>query len=173
MNQTIHKDKRHFNVIDILIILALIAAVAFAANIIVNDMFANSTVPVEYVLRVSGVDASKTQKLREGDTLIAAAAGTSLGQILALSVQDAETIVFNYDSGRFVSAAVPGKCTVYLRVRTNCNVKNNMYQIGDTRISANTSPDILLPFLYEDAEILSVNTVPTQSTPSSDSSDNS
>ena len=47
MNQHTNKLKRRFNIIDIVILLALLAIVTFAAYYIANDMFSKELVPVE------------------------------------------------------------------------------------------------------------------------------
>ena len=156
MNNTNNKTKRHFNVIDILILLALLAIAAFAANYIVNDMFSKELAEVEYILRLDGVSENDIMRLSDGDPVFANASGTTLGTIREITQTEYKKAIYNAQTGRFVYTAIPEKYTVYLRVNAVCTRKDHQYLIGDYRISAGTSPDILLPFLLDRAEIISV-----------------
>lgn len=156
MNQHTNKLKRRFNIIDIVILLALLAIVTFAANYIANDMFSKELVTVEYYLRIHGVSERDAAKLSVNDAVSANTSGTTLGKIREITVTDAKEAVFNSETGRYVYAPVPGKKTVYLRVSAVCTYKDHSYRIGDYVISAGTSPDILLPFSCDAVEIVSV-----------------
>ena len=156
MNQHTNKLKRQFNIIDILILLALLAIVTFAANYIANDMFSKEFVTVEYYLRIKGVAERDTARLSVNDAISANSAGTTLGRIREITVTDEKEALFNSKTGRFVYTPIPGQKTVYLRVNAVCTYKDHGYRIGDYGISAGTAPDILLPFSYHSAEIVSV-----------------
>ena len=158
MNSTVQKEKRHFNVVDFLIILTLIAVAAFAVNYITNDLFSGESATVEYILRVTGVRQTDALKLQNGSAF-SSSAGVTLGTVKEIQSKDATTVLFDETSRRFVTAVIPEKVTLYLRIQADCLYKNNRYVIGDIRISANTSPEVLMPFSYENAEIVSVSAV--------------
>ena len=109
MNQHTNKLKRRFNIIDIVILLALLAIVTFAANYIANDMFSKELVTVEYYLRIQGVSERDAAKLSVNDAVSANTSGTTLGKIREITVTDEKEAVFNSETGRYVYAPVPGK----------------------------------------------------------------
>ncbi len=159
MNNPTNTAKRRFNVIDILILLTLLVIAAFAANYIVNDMFSKELAEVNYILRVDGVSEGDINRLTAGDSVAANAAGTTLGKIRDISVSEQSKAVYSADTGRFVYTRIPGKYTLYLRVNAVCTHTDHRYRIGDYLISAGLSPEILLPFSFENAAILSVTPV--------------
>ena len=171
MNQHTNKLKRRFNIIDIVILLALLAIVTFAANYIANDMFSKELVTVEYYLRIKGVAERDTARLSVNDAISANSAGTTLGRIREITVTDEKEALFNSKTGRYVYTPIPGQKTVYLRVSAVCTYKDHSYRIGDYVISAGTSPDILLPFSCDAVEIVSVR-VAEAVTPLADSGEN-
>lgn len=149
-------EKRHFNVIDVVIILVLLALISFAANIITVDILSKENTDILYTLRITGVPAESAEALVPGDQLFTDAAGTVLGEVTAVTVEPARITLFDYDSDRFVSTVLPDKQTLYVTVSARCAVKDHMCFIGDTPIAANTSPQILLSFGFDRADILSV-----------------
>lgn len=159
MNNPTNTAKRRFNVIDILILLTLLVIAAFAANYIVNDMFSKELAEVNYILRVDGVSESDISRLVVGDSIAANAAGTTLGKIREISVSDENKAVYSTDTGRFVYTRIPGKYTLYLRVNAVCTHTDHRYRIGDYLISAGLTPEILLPFSFDNAAIISVTPV--------------
>lgn len=162
MNNPTNTAKRRFNVIDILILLTLLVITAFAANYIVNDMFSKELAEVNYILRIDGVSESDIRRLVVGDSIAANAAGTTLGKIREISVSDENKAVYSADTGRFVYTRIPGKYTLYLRVNAVCTHTDHRYRIGDYLISAGLTPEILLPFSFDNAAIISVTPVEKQ-----------
>lgn len=109
MNQHTNKLKRRFNIIDIVILLALLAIVTFAANYIANDMFSKELVTVEYYLRIQGVSERDAAKLSVNDAVSANTSGTTLGKIREITVTDAKEAVFNSETGAMCMRPCPAK----------------------------------------------------------------
>ena len=160
MNSTQKNQNRYFNIIDVVIIVLVIAAVAFAANFVRNDMFSKEVQDVKYALKISGADTSNISKITVGDMISTTSAGTTLGTVTAISTAPQKKLLFDSEANRFVYTEVPGKNVITVTVTASCTKTNNMYLIGDNIISANTSPDVILPFRFESAEIISVSVLP-------------
>lgn len=148
--------KRRFNLIDALILIGILAAVLFAVDYAVNDMSDSRTLELDCTLRISGIADTDANKLEKGKALFVGDTAAALGKIRKLRVTERKEAVFDEESDRFVFASVPGESIIYVTVRTRASVKNDRYYFGETLLCANTDIELLLPFPYEKAEIVSV-----------------
>lgn len=154
MNHT--PKKRHFNLIDLLILIAILAAVLFAVDYAVGDMLEDKTLDLDCMVRISGVADTNAGTFEKGKALSVGNNAETIGKIRELRVTERKETVFDEETGRFVFVTVPGESTVYVTVRTRASVKNGRYYVGETLLCANTEIELLLPFTYEKAEIVSV-----------------
>lgn len=150
------KQKKHLNIIDALIIIAIIAIAAFAANVVINDLLNDSSADVEFTVKAEGITSEHCGDIWQGLKLTAGKANTYIGTVSAVTVLPAKRTVFNYETSRFTETTLDGYYDMYITVKATLPVVDNTYTIGDICISANTNPGITLPFPYESAEIVSV-----------------
>ncbi len=156
MDSLKNKSKRSFNIIDALIILFAIAAIIFSVNVILSDMFVSDSAKVTYVIKIDGVDERNAESITEDSELYFASSRTKMGSVENVTYLPETVTVFNYESDRFVNTELAGKCSVYITLKAVCDVSNNAYLIGSHIISAGNTADILLPYSYDRAEIISV-----------------
>lgn len=149
-------NKHKFNVIDFFIVIALIAAVAFAVNVIRGEVFGNELQKVEYVLRISGVSKDNSNAFSLGDKIYSADSGCSVGTITDISSGPRMITAFNYDTSRFTVTESDTLLTLYITLSAECYVQSLRLYAGEQLISANVVPRINLPFLYDKCEIVSV-----------------
>lgn len=158
MNSLNKKHTFHFNVIDLLIIVAIISAVVFASKTIFNDFFAENLTTVEYTVRVSGVKSEDTSVLETSDKLRTNNGNTHIGNITEINILPATSYIFDYESDRFISVPMNNRHDLYLKVEAVCGIKNNQFTVNGNIISANKNINLVLPFEYTDALIINVST---------------
>lgn len=156
MNSINKKHTYHFNVIDLLIIIAIIAAIVFASKIFLSDLFNDNLTTVEYTVRVSGVKYQDTAVLEVSDKLRTNNGNTHIGTITEINVSPTITYIFDYPSDRFVSVPKNNSYDIYLKIEAVCGIKNNQFTVNGNIISANKSLIPTLPFEYTDAIIVDV-----------------
>ncbi len=159
MNNSPAKSKRKFNIIDLLIILAVLVCILFAANVIVNDLLVSGNQKIEYVIKISDAEPNAKYSFNIGDKVFAGKSNTHIGSISNISAENAGATTFDYNSGRFTKTSISGKYDVYITVSAICSLRDNIYQIGDIQIISNTNPEFNFPFSYENAEIIQVNQI--------------
>lgn len=159
MNKNIQMDKHRFNILDIIIILAVIFALTFAINIIINDLLANDMENIEYVIKLSDVDSGSTSSLSVGDKIISRTNNALIGKIVKVQSTPKVTYVFNYETDRFVAVEHSDKYDIYVTIDAVCSNKNNLFVVNNNIISTNRTIEIAVPFYYKDAVITNVSKV--------------
>ena len=130
---TRNSDKPHFNVADLIIIVAISAVItAFALR--VYNIFGDhdDTVQVRIAFQVSEV-ASDEILLREKDELYLSSDDTLVGKLEKFTVSDSRIYVYNKD-GELVKATVSGKSDVTGTLIIDCVKTENGYYLGGTRL---------------------------------------
>ncbi len=156
MNKTNKMDKHRFNILDIIIILAVICALTFAVNIIINDLLANDMENIEYVIKLTDVASDDINDITVGDKIISGTNNALVGKVIEVNSNPKITYAFNYETDRFVAVEHSNKFNVLLTVSAVSSNKNNMFVVNNNIISANRNIEISVPFFYEDAIITNV-----------------
>ena len=156
MDNSPKKSFKRFNIIDLIIILVVIAIFFFAVNIIMNNILLSESKLIEYTVKISETDPGNQYYFSVGDKMYAGPTQTNVGNIKKIQPKSAETTIFDYSLGEFKQTYIKGKYDIYITVRATCSVKNNMYSIGDIKITANNNPEFNIPFSFKDIEIINV-----------------
>ena len=130
---TKNSDKPHFNVADIIIIVALIAVItAFALR--VYNVFGekDNTVQVRISFEVSAISSDEIL-LKEKDALYLSEDDTFVGTLEKFTVSDTRIYVYNKD-GKLVKASISGKSDVTGTIIIDCVKTENGYYLGGTRL---------------------------------------
>ena len=158
MNSLNKKHTYHFNVIDLMIIIVIIAAIAFISKTVLNDLFADNITTVEYTVKITGVKSEDISVLETSDKLRTNNGNTHVGTITEINILPSTSYIFDYESDRFVSTQSDNRHDLYLKVKAGCGIKNNQYTVNGSIISANKNIDLVLPFEYTYAIITDVST---------------
>lgn len=150
------KNKHKFNIIDLLIIIAVIAAGIFAVNFIRGELFGVDSKNAEYIIRITGASTDSADSISVGNKLYASDSGYSVGTITDTVSVPQTVSAFSYDTGRFVMSQSSALYTVYIYVSAECHMQNGQLFAGEQLISSNTSPKINIPFDYDKCEIIQV-----------------
>lgn len=156
MDNSPKKTFKRFNIIDLIIILAVIATIFFASDIIINNIFSSENQLIEYTIRISEAEPGTQYHFSVGDKIYAGPSHTHVGNIIEIQPKSAETTMFDYGSGEFKQTYIKGKYDIYITVSAVCSVKNNIFSIGDIQIAANNNPEFVFPFSFVNAEIINI-----------------
>lgn len=156
MNRPLSSKRKHFNLIDVLILVGCLAAVLFAVNYAINTVLVKTPIALECTLRICDVDKADVERLQSGTMLYIGDTATALGTIYAKESTTQKNVVFDEPSARFVYTAVPDKCTVYVTVRLYGTTKEHRYYLDDILLCGHTDLELLLPFAYGKAEIIDI-----------------
>lgn len=149
-------EKHKFNILDIIIIFAVICALAFSVNIIIDDLLSNDMENIEYVIKLSDVKAGDANFHSVGDKITSGTNNAMIGKVSEVTVKPKTTFAFNYETDRFVAVEHSDSFDVYLTVNAVSSNKNNMFVVNNNIISANRLIDITVPYFYSQAVITKV-----------------
>lgn len=159
MNNSTKKAAHKFNIIDVIIILGIIAAVVFGIKILNGEFLENKIINVNYCIKIDGVTEDALYEYAGGEVLYSTDKNIPIGVIDAVRYENMSVTSFSPMTKRYVTSEIPEIFTIYLDMTAGCVYKNGCYYTENIKISANTKTDINVPFLFDNAEIISV-TVP-------------
>ena len=157
MNKT--DKKHHFNIIDVIIIIGVIAAVVFCARILTGSLSVNNTTDVHYCIKLEGVSANSINKISERYELYSGKNNIHIGTVKSISYDPMSITYFDRSTNRFVTENQDNIYDLYIYADTKCIFENGCYSVENLRISENTFIDVNIPIKYDRAEIVSVTAV--------------
>ena len=117
------KTKRTFNLLDALIVLVILAVIAALLYIFVwseersmENLTGTPTVPITYVVEISGFDKDFADKIDVGDRPLDSAVKSPLGIITALEAQDYYHTGTNLHDGTMVLSKVEDCVNLYITI---------------------------------------------------------
>ena len=133
MNTKNNNDKPHFNVADVIIIVALVAVIA-AFGLRIYNIFGTSDeeqkVRIEF--EVNGISAENIS-LKKDAKLYYAGDNSLVGTLEEFEITDTVTYAYN-ENGELVKAVVPGKKTVTGTIVLKCTKTEKGFYLGGTRL---------------------------------------
>lgn len=153
------KKKRSFNIIDAVMIVAVVALTAALVYGVVSGLgVGNDYVRIKYVLEVSETRSEFCQKAAEGDAVRNADGGEQIGKVAAVSSVPAQHTGTD-SSGAPVLSDIDGYSTLYVTVEAQAKQGNTGYTVGGTLINTGKSVDVRLPSLCFEAKCISVEVI--------------
>ena len=153
------KKKRSFNIIDAVMIVAVVALTAALVYGVVSGLgVGNDYVRIKYVLEVSEIRSEFCQKAAEGDAVRNADGGEQIGKVAAVSSVPAQHTGTD-SSGAPVLSDIDGYSTLYVTVEAQAKEGNTGYTVGGTLINTGKSVDVRLPSLCFEAKCISVEVI--------------
>ena len=133
MNTKNNNDKPHFNVADVIIIVALVAVIA-AFGLRIYNIFGTSDeeqkVRIEF--EVNGISAENIS-LKKDAKLYYAGDNSLVGTLEEFEITDTVTYAYN-ENGELVKAVVPGKKTVTGTIVLKCTKTEKGFYLGGTKL---------------------------------------
>ena len=144
--------KKKFNIIDLVIVLAIVAVIAAVVLFMGTKQDANSKkddVKTQTVIVEVRQKAESFYNVpQEGDVIIDSATKKKIGTLVKKEVVPSKNIVTSLEEGKFVNSEIPGYCDLYLtlRLQTNENVSKigkGMFVLSQNYACTGTVIDIL------------------------------
>lgn len=158
MNTESSKTKHSFNIIDVLIIAGIMAVAFFGIYMFSGDIFESRIHTVEYCIKLDGVsDINAVNELEVGERLFSTNMNIPAGIIKKISSENMKITVYDKPSGRYTVKENSGVYSVYIYVDAGCVFENGGYRTENIRVSENTEIEVNVPFLYDSALIIDVN----------------
>ena len=153
------KIKKRISVVDIIILVALLCAVAAGAFGLLKGLVGSGEkVSVKYVMEISPIDSDLAKKVAEGDGVYDHSSALRIGTVSAVSAPQAD--YKGYDSqGAVVISPMEGYSTLYVTVETEAFKTGNGYSVNDTLINVGKELSLRFPGLYADAKCVSIDIV--------------
>ena len=133
MNNKYNNDTPHFNIADVIIIIAIIAMIA-AFVLRIYNIFGTSaeTQSVRIEFEVAGI-SEENISLKEEAKLYSAEDDSYVGYLEEFSEENTLQYAYN-DKGELVKAVVPGKKTLKGTIILDCTVTDHGFYLGGTRL---------------------------------------
>ena len=154
-----NNSSRRFNIIDVIIAIGIILAIISCITILSGTFYKSKITTVRYCVKLEGVDIKAENVLTEGMRIYSSDLNIPVGIVKSSDFQKMTITSFDRETNRFVTKEQDGLYTLYLYLDAGCSFENGCYHTENLRISENTKIDINVPFLYNDAEIVSVTPV--------------
>lgn len=131
-----HKEARHFNFLDIFIIVIVVAVIGggwFAYRNYTQNQQANMY-DAEYQVEIKGVEQSFVDAITKGDALRESIKGNALGTVVDIAATPATNVNTDYLNGRFVEVPVPNKLDLVLKIRSKAVMTEQSITVGGLTI---------------------------------------
>ena len=146
------KRKMKFNIMDVLILLAVAAVAAvllyvfvLSENTPVDSLGGAPTTKITYVVELTGIDDALSDNISVGETLIDAAKKMNIGTIVAVETQPYVYLGKNLTDGTMELTTVDNKSTIYVTVEADATLTGIAYSISGYDIYVGEKVYLSLP----------------------------
>ncbi|NLZ36272.1 MAG: DUF4330 family protein [Clostridiales bacterium] len=143
------KSKIRFNIIDALLLLIIIAAVALAAYFVmsgrVGQQRAVSERPIQYTVLLTNVRGEFKGNIKIGDSVTDTVKLMPIGEVTDIKTVQTSIDIEDETAGRIVSAIVPDKYDITVTVTADATVSTGFYMIGGYQIQVGTLVSLRVP----------------------------
>lgn len=136
MRESKDTKRKGFNLLDILIIIAIVAVLGggwYVYSKYTEGLQANKH-RVEYLVEMKGVDQSFVDAIAKGDLLRESVKGNNLGQVADMTYTAASNINTDFRNGNYVEVPVPDKLDVLLTITSEAAVSEKSITVGGLEI---------------------------------------
>ena len=146
------KRKMKFNIMDVLILLAIAAVAAVLLYVFVFSEHSSAgalngaqTTKITYVIELTDVDDALSDNISVGETLIDSAKKMNIGTIVAVESQPYVYLGKNVTGGTMELTTVDNKSTVYVTVEADATLAGISYSISGYDIYVGKKVYLSLP----------------------------
>lgn len=133
-NQKKVREKAKFTIIDAVIILVVLAVIAFGALKILPSMLNTSNEKVEFVVQLAAKEPALADAMHVGDRVTLSLTEKDGGVIKDLKTEPSVQMVFNSIDGVYKNEIVDGKVDIYVTVEADAEVSDIAVKMGGTKV---------------------------------------
>jgi len=142
------KNKRPINIIDIIIIIALLSIVGATVYGFISGLGSgNESTSVRYVLKVDSISSELCSKVTVGDGVYDHNTSQRIGTVTAVSTSQAYHNGTD-PQGSPVASPIEGKSILYVTVEASAVRSNTGYTVAATTLNIGKTLDIRYPNLF-------------------------
>lgn len=129
------EKKRKFTVIDVIIILVVLAALAFGVKkLLPSIMHPSNMQHINFTVMLPQQDENFAAAIKEGDKVTISLTEKDGGVVKAVRSEPATAIAFNSIDGSYANEVINGKSDVYVTVEANVTSTDLALKAGGTAI---------------------------------------
>ena len=128
---------------DIIIILALIAAIIFAVYFLFMPKATGDTAQVTYKVLLEKQPYGLDKNISAGDKVYNQTDNYEMGEIISFTTKEYEDAVYNEKTGTAQMQKYPEKQTIELIIKGNFTNREDRYYYNDTGLSSNTQINLV------------------------------
>lgn len=129
------QQKTRFTIIDLLIILVVLAALAIGVVKIFPNMFSGGEKDtVEFTVMVTGKESGFSQMIHEGDKVSLSYEEKDSGVVTGVRAETAKTMTYNSIDGKYSISEVEGQEDIYITVQAKATVSDLVIKTGETAV---------------------------------------
>ena len=149
------KRKVRFNFIDLLLLLAMAAAIYVLLYVFVlsgkqnrNAAETASTASIRYVIEIQNIDKDLANAVKKGQPVQDAIKRKNLGTVVGVEDKPFEKIVYDYDHNREVLSPAEGRITLHVTVEAEVNETEDAYTADGVVIRVGEQYSVIFPGMY-------------------------
>lgn len=155
-SNTKKKSRIGINLVDIITVIALIAALATAGLGIYNSLSSSgSQVRIRYIVEAEPMDSSLTAKVNTGDGIYESDSARQIGTVRAASSAPAY-YTGTGSAGEKVDTPIEGQSVLYITAETTAVKTDTGYAAGSTLIGIGRELELRMPNLYCTGKCISI-----------------
>lgn len=150
------KNKRILNIVDILIVIALLFALVCTGFVIIRGLGTfGERVIVSYTVAIDPIDSDFVSNVALGDKLYDYNTGEHIGTVRTVS--DSQAYKKSYSDGADPrGSAIEGMSVLYITMTTEASKTDTGYSVGNTLLGIGRTLEMRFPNLYCVGECVSI-----------------
>lgn len=144
------KDRRKINIIDVIILIALLSALLVAGMGIVRSNSGGETVTVRYIIQVDRIGNDFISKIAAGNSVYDHTTSAKIGAVTAVSHSKAY-----YENSE---SPIEGYSVLYITAEAQAVKTDTGYAVGSSLINVGRELELRFPNLYCQGKCVSIET---------------
>jgi len=148
-----NKRRIRFNFIDLLLLLAIGAALFLLLYVFVlsgrhKASDAENTVPIEYVVEIQNIDPRFAEAVKRDQPVQDAIRRRTIGTVVGAEAKPYEKVVFDYESGEEVMAVTDGRITLAVTIKADVVETDSAFSADTVEIRVGEQYSLIFPEMY-------------------------
>ena len=143
------KTKIKFNIIDILLVLLIVVAAAFAVYLLRSGRISSDQQKTEreiqYTVLLTNVKSRFKGNIQAGDSVTDTVKLMPIGEVTDVKTVQTTVQIEDYQEGRLVTATLPDTYDISVTVTATATVSDGYYMIGGYQINVGTLVSLRVP----------------------------
>lgn len=163
MDKKAKKAGIHFNVIDVILIIAIIAAAAVISYVMLSGRFDNAAPnterEIQYSVLLTGVRGEFRDNIEIGNKVTDTVKLMAIGEVIDVKAVESIKQYENESTGEVIDATIPDTYDITVIIKATADVSSGYYMIGGYKMSVGTLVSLRVPNFTSTGYCLSIEEV--------------